>query len=476
MARDTDEGPVRRHAKWVRENLDEIGTTAGQRVNEAWGSTKERVEELRENLTNMAGDADDLRKVSAKTGPLHVRTSRKAGLNEKDVAGIAAFAAAAGILANETEITRFTRSVMDSDNAPLQRLMEKILDPARASEIGAWMDQVPGSSVAGGWAHRLHHGHDVQSLGTLINEEGIGAAAHWMNHVLLRDFWTPHGVPWLAGGSGDAYEVLVALGVSPSTALDLLAINVAEAAGITLFTLSMWRMGVLIQTKSANRGYGQRFERVKAAIAVQNTEVALENFRDMELQPSESVSIRLRLQAATLAMDKASDAALSDEQRSEWAMCAYSTAEAVCRKQDEKVPFLGDTQTSSHGLAAIVLCNAAARLKNDRRVPRDNLASRAEVGIGALIRLAEEQTTYRRIQFGRGFRPYSAVVNLELAFQIARSFEFSGRMIPSKDSRAMRVRRRQTLQAALVRLGDRHQVFIRKLWKDREGSPMPKTV
>lgn len=476
MNQEPNQDPWRRHVQWMMENLDEIGTAVGQQANQTMGRVRETIKERSENVTTMAGDGDDLRDVSSQVGPLRVRTSSRIGLDEKDVAGIAAFAAAAGILANEVEITRFTRSVMDSDTGPLQGLMEKILDPARASEIGAWMDQVPGSAVAGGWAHRLHHGHDLQSLGTLVNEEGIGAAAHWMNHVLLRDFWTPHGVPWLPGGSADAHEVLVALGVSPSTALDLLAINVAEAAGITLFTLSMWRAGLLIRTKAANRGYSEKFELVKQAIVNHNTAVALECFRDMELQPSDAVSVQLRLQSATLSMDKACDAALCEDERSEWAMCAYSTAEAVCRKKDEVVSFLGNTQSTSHGLAAIVLCNAAARLRNDRRVPRDSLMSRAEVGVGALIRIAEKQSKPNWLLLDRGYRPYSAVVNLELAMQIARSFEYSGRMIRSKDSRAIKARRRQTLQSAFDHLGDRHKEFIRMLWMDREDSAMPEVA
>lgn len=81
-----------------------------------------------------------------------------------------------------------------------------------------------------------------------------------------------------------------------------------------------------------------------------------------------------------------------------------------------------------------------------------------------------------RMTFDRGFRPYSAVMNLELCLQITRAFEYSGGEIPSKHSRTLRDRRRETLQAAYRHLGEAHRKFIRKLWKDREGSPMPKTV
>lgn len=475
-----DQDPGLRKPHWARERLDESIDLAAEGVRktrikaEEWAAgSREWLEARKRNLTNQVGDADDLRIIKAQGSPLYVPARRKkAKLEAADVAGIAAFAVAAGILANETEITRFTRGIMDSDSAPLQRLMQTILDPQRASEINAWMDQVPGSVAGGGWAHRLHHGHDVQSLVVLIEQEGVGAAAHWMNHIYLRDFWTPHGVPWLPGGSGDAYEVMVSLGVSPSTALDLLAINAAEAAGFTLFTVSMWRLGVLARTHQVNRDYARQFEATKAAVLDGSPMIALERLRGMELRPDEAVALELRLQAATLALDKASDPSLSDHDRAEWAATTFSTAEAICQRKDKVVPFMGETRTSAHGLATILLCNAAARLKHDGK-PRDYMRQRAVVGLNSLIGLAEKQMRANRLTLDRGFRPYSAVMNLELCLQITRAFEYSGAEIPGKHSRTLLGRRRETLQAAFKHLGEEHKTFIRKLWKDREGSPMP---
>lgn len=125
---------------------------------------------------------------------------------------------AAGVFTNADDITRFTRDLMDNDNAAIQQWLRKVFSPEEAREISLWMDTSPGAEYAGGWAHRLEHGHDISALVELSNEYGLTGAIEWTNHVWLRDFWTPHGVPYLPSGSGTVYDWLVSAGVAPQTA------------------------------------------------------------------------------------------------------------------------------------------------------------------------------------------------------------------------------------------------------------------
>lgn len=150
--------------------------------------------------------------------------------------GQAALCAAigAGILDNSTAITQFTRDLMDNDHGPIQVLFRRLFRPEAAEEISRWMDTVPGLDYAGGMFHRLKHGHDINALIQLVREHHITGAIEWFNHIALRDFWTPHGVPFLPSGSGTVFDWLVSLNVPKTTAIKLLSLNMAHVAGAIL--------------------------------------------------------------------------------------------------------------------------------------------------------------------------------------------------------------------------------------------------
>ena len=132
---------------------------------------------------------------------------------------------------------------MDHDQAAVQQWLRRVFNPDQAREISVWMDAAPGAEYAGGWAHRLIHGHDFAAMTEVMQEYGLVGAAEWANHVWLRGFWTPHGVPYLPAGSGTVYEWLMDAGLSSSTAMGLLTINAAEAASGLLLYMSAMRVG-----------------------------------------------------------------------------------------------------------------------------------------------------------------------------------------------------------------------------------------
>lgn len=147
--------------------------------------------------------------------------------------GLVLGAASAGLLTNATDLMRWTRA-FDSDGAALQRFLQEALPTATTSEVAAFMDRVPGATYAGGMFHRLQHGHDLAGLVAVTQRYGWEAGLSWFNHVFARDFWTPHGVPWLPAGSGPLLDVLFEWGVRRTVAASLLSVNAATLGGMLL--------------------------------------------------------------------------------------------------------------------------------------------------------------------------------------------------------------------------------------------------
>lgn len=334
------------------------------------------------------------------------------------------FATAAGVFQSSIEITRFTRDLMDSDSAAVQRWLRRVFNPEEAKEISAWMDAAPGYSVAGGWAHRVHHGHDLDAMMQLYGEYGAVGALEWANHVWLRDFWTPHGIPYLPAGSGSLYEWLVSQGVSPSTAMSVLTINVAEAASGIL----MWRSGSRLY--SAYKGFVKYRAAVKCLETIEalsskteDHETALELVQEYELERKfdDAPALRLELAIACLKQSYSEETPLA----SEWGYTAFNIAKQLCRKESgpiESIPYHGGAEVSLKGVAAQILAASYSSHVQREQVLNKDVVKLIDAGIFSFIALADDQQKKTLHTGGKtllSYRPFSAATNLILALDLS---------------------------------------------------------
>ncbi|HWP93532.1 MAG TPA: hypothetical protein VNN20_15170 [Thermodesulfobacteriota bacterium] len=173
-------------------------------------------------------------------------------------------AVAMGLKINELELARLSRDVMDSDSSSLQRIISTFFDAQQLTKINTWIDKVPGKETVGGMYHRIEHGHDIEALVHLFEKHELEGVMAWFNHIALRDFWTPAGVPYLPSGSGSVYEWLCELGISSEAAADLLTINSWEMmAAILAYNSSKKMYGFIRDTigdKRAKRSWERGLE------------------------------------------------------------------------------------------------------------------------------------------------------------------------------------------------------------------------
>ncbi|WP_194757495.1 hypothetical protein [Aliidiomarina indica] len=334
------------------------------------------------------------------------------------------FATAAGVFQNATEVTRFTRDLMDHDNAAVQTWLRRVFNPEEAKEISAWMDAAPGYSVAGGWAHRLHHGHDMDAMMQLYEEYGAVGALEWANHVWMRDFWTPHGVPYLPVGSGSLYDWLVSQGVSPSTAMSVLSINAAEAVS----GIFMWRSGLRLVSACKN------FVKYKAAVkCLETIETlsskaedhinAIELVQEYELERKFDDAPALRLELAITCLKQSF--AKNTPRAAEWGHAAFNISKQLCRKRSdsiESIPYHGGTEVSLRGIAAQIIAAAYTSHVQLEKVANQEIVTLINAGISSFIELAEHQKKKRLHAGGKtlmSYRPFSAATNLNLALDLS---------------------------------------------------------
>lgn len=335
------------------------------------------------------------------------------------------FAAAAGVLTNAEDVTRFTRDLMDRDNAAVQQWLRKVFNPDEAREISLWMDTAPGAEYAGGWAHRLAHGHDLGAMFTLFQEHGYTGALEWANHVYLRDFWTPHGVPYLPAGSGTVYDWLVDVGVSPQTAMSLLTINAAELTTGLLAFYSGRRIVGSVEAYMRARDYKNRLEEVGKLIDEGSTGEALRLVGDTETFSNAAKAPHLRLDLAMICLEQSHK---NQQEAAAWGERAFLLAFDLCRSSPQlpaTVPYHGSTAVSFQGVAATVMASAYSSQLQKNSSDWSLLSDRLHFGIRRLLEVAERQARRSRLELSNtqmwGYRPYSACTNLLLALELAVS-------------------------------------------------------
>jgi hypothetical protein len=444
-------------AQWLKIKGEET-----KRGAEAW--MEQRASELRsweqdrsalllgDSLEHLKSSENPLIKLEQQQGPRHVRT------------GVIYAAAAAGIFSNSQEITRFSRDLMDRDNAALQTWFRKVFSPEEAREISRWMDSVPGAEYAGGWGHRLTHGHDLEAAFALGLEYGHVGLIEWANHVWLRDFWTPHGVPYLPAGSGSVYEWLIGAGISPSTALGLLSINAAEAATGIIGIRAGVRARKAIASYVRSREYAKCLERVHVLVNEGSEAEGLRLVHKTELAASfdEAPHLRLDLAFFCLSRSRLSDESLS----SAWGYQAYKTASDLCRDSSllpRTAPYHGNTEVSFQGLAASIMAAATASTVQVVRPDVNAISQQIEFGVRRFLEVARAQSRIR-LQVGQksvyGHRPYSALTNQFLALEVIYAL---GSLVKTELDPAGIRRELDDLINGVQEIGDAHSEFAVRL-------------
>lgn len=341
-----------------KEALDAIAETAKR----AGSGTSQLVKATQKYLPG-----DDLDRIEAECTYLASFTRQKlAVIPSHLVQGFAAAGVAAGLLSLETPILRFTRSHMDVDNGVFQALWRQVFPRTDVTQaVNAFMDQVPGWSFAGGMHHRVHHGHDLNALVQIMQDHGAEGTMQWLNHVALRDFWTPHGVPYLPGGSSSVYDWLVSMNVGKAVAADLLTINAVEFfAGLSAIRLAFvaHRVYKEIKRNAAIKKHWQEGERRDAS---GNLEGALSSY--MIAYDLSGRDVRFGLQLALRHLDTASqhEPGVATELLDNAHSLATGILVGASTGPTDTIGFQGGTRISLRGLAGYILVaglpGAAAR-------------------------------------------------------------------------------------------------------------------
>lgn len=92
------------------------------------------------------------------------------------------------------------------------------------------MDQVPGSLVRGTWGHRIRHGHHLFDDGMKVLSNPKLSYRQFLHH-LGCDFLTKAGIPNPLLPTGTLFRGFQSLGISASTASELLTVNLPKVLG-----------------------------------------------------------------------------------------------------------------------------------------------------------------------------------------------------------------------------------------------------
>jgi hypothetical protein len=415
---------VRKATGQTKDITEKAVATTRDAVAKAKREGGRRLQESSDDVTTYV-DGDRISQIRESNNPLLRLEEQKVPQNF--VASFVYAAAAAGVVQNAEEVTRFTRGLMDHDSAAVQELLRRVFNPEQAKEISAWMDRVPGTEFSGGYAHRLFHGHDLNAMYQLMQDHGALGAAEWANHVWLRDFWTPHGVPYLPTGSGTVYSWLRDMGVAPATAMSLLTVNSAEAASGILAFFSVRRAVRGAKVFVGVRRYRQAVDEVEK-LAQRGMEAdAVYKVADIETFLDSRSAPHLRLDLALFCLEQSykpqANHAVS------WGTHAFEIASSLCRPIEglpKVTPYHGETKVSFHGIAAYVTASAYASLVQRRDSDWTSIAPRLEFGIDQFLTVSDQQAKKRSIpgldKPAPGYRPYSALTNQLLALELVTAF------------------------------------------------------
>lgn len=116
------------------------------------------------------------------------------------------------------------------------------VDAPGSNLVDAWMDQVPGSDIAGGFGHRFLHGHGLTDVVEVYDKFGLDGVWKYAQH-LGRDLCTPHGLP-LPGGQlmFETANSIPGVNLNLGFAVEWLSFNIADLLSASFGALSLVRL------------------------------------------------------------------------------------------------------------------------------------------------------------------------------------------------------------------------------------------
>jgi hypothetical protein len=334
--------------------------------------------------------------------------------------GLVLGAASSGVLTNATDLMRWTRA-LDSDSAALQRFLSSVFPRATASEVSAFMDRVPGARMAGGMFHRLRHGHDLEGLIAVTQRYGWREGATWANHLFLRDFWTPHGIPWLPAGSGRVLDLLTSWGVRRSVAASLLSVNAASLGGLAL----AFAAGSIVRNVARGRigraRLVRQFRHALEAAEAGDLGQACTRFASIVDTLEPHVTVYDRLAMATVLVGSAEHELDALEARIRAAHMAVQELHFVVRRAEPSavLELWAGASVSLHGFAGLLLARAYPLAYDEDRFDTAallTLRSTVERALRHAASLHQERGPLRPR------RPLSATVNYLIAMDTTLAF------------------------------------------------------
>jgi len=126
-----------------------------------------------------------------------------------------------------------TRDFFDSIGTQLHNNLDNISRSDVAELVKKWMDIKPGAEFAGGYGHRIVHGHSIEDIKEVYEKFGGEGVVDWFRELGI-DSWSPHGLPLPY-----ADEIGSIFGLSTSQTLKFLTWNVTDllSGGLALSPL-----------------------------------------------------------------------------------------------------------------------------------------------------------------------------------------------------------------------------------------------
>lgn len=325
-------------------------------------------------------------------------------------------AAGTGVLFNEDNLIQLT-SWMDSKNSIFEKILELFFDRADIEQVSKWIDTIPGANfVGGGVTHRITHGHDINALVDLFQSHDLAGVFEWFNHIVLQDFWTSAGIPFLPFGNNSAFEWLKSLGFGPEVAADLLSVNSAEVIAVLMLYRGSKFFIKFIQDQIREKKAKELWNRAIELNKLGDFSAANKCFDLVLSYVPDKPEIAIWTSMNYLRCAQQND---MKEDRTSNLFRAYQLADSVRLKllKDKSIPYYGGIRLSLRGLATTIMASSCICIlgKDNINAIKGIIAS----GVEDLIKMSNSLNQHLNL------RPFSAIANEALALNLLTASPFA---------------------------------------------------
>ena len=249
----------------------------------------------------------------------------------------------------------------------------------------------------------------------LAQNHNIAGVSEWLNHVVLRDFWTPSGVPYLPAGSSSMYNWLTSQGVGKMAASKILSINAWQVMGLIMVYRSSKKMYKLIREQIDNRKARQLFDRGQELEIAEDFIAANECYDRVLGYSMESPDINLWFAMKFFHMGQQET---QNELTNQHFLRCYNTANGTRLKltEDRTIPYQGGIEISLRGMLTTIMASSWMSISQDGN--SDAIKGAIASGVDDLIKMAN------KLKDSFLDRPFSAMANEVLALKLLMSAPF----------------------------------------------------